>query len=161
MSLLWADVPRHQQFSSRDPGRMWRGCQYAVSVTTVFDAHGYLRCAIQAKYGADHCYLHDPNRSPQDLEIALMSRAREAVKRGGMRYSTDPIGWLRSRSDDDIDAMRNVGVKVGARIKEIRDTWDDDQVREFFQLEPPPDPPKIDPQVFWTARPEVLSVMGG
>jgi hypothetical protein len=76
-------------------------------------------------------------------------------------YRGPALRWFRSLSNDDIDAFHMTGVKIGAKIREIRDQWDDDRVVAFFGFPQEALPLPPDPAIFWAARPDIFNVVGG
>lgn len=159
MAILWDDVPPLQRHTL--PWADWWGCPYAIESWP----RGYRRCNGRARHGAP-CPAHDAARrkprpsQPEHLDNAVRSRIRRE-QRWRWDERTPPIACFRALTEGDIDAMPYVGVKIAARIREIRDTWDDERVRAFFDFPEWATPSPPDPAVFWAARPSILNVVGG
>lgn len=97
-------------------------------------------------------------KTPAEL---LLARTIKNVRR--TNFGADRLQRFRALSDLDISEMRYVGAKMTALIREMRDTWTDEQLCEAFGWprvrQPKPLPEQID--AFFATRPDVFAVIGG
>lgn len=133
---LWDSIPSDQQ--RQHPRYGWGGCPYAVKNTWTIDQsnEGYRRCSGFVPEGWTACSSHEPKSAAR--RDGLMGRVISVVpweirrqRREGLAFGSD-LQVFRGFSDDDIDAIRMVGVKIATKIREIRDTWDDTQVIDLL-----------------------------
>jgi hypothetical protein len=170
MTMLWDDVPEgykwtraHEQRTGRtetglrDIGR----CKAAVNVNVSGD--WWRRCDAPVRKESALCGAHgaqagvDGARTPAQN---LLSRAIQSVRRA--LYVPEPLRRFRAMSDVEILRWRYVGTKQAALIREMRDTWTDEQLSEAMGW---PRTVRSDPAeqvaAFFAARPDVFSVIGG
>jgi hypothetical protein len=133
--VRWADVPHEQR--RRHPIYSIGGCAYAVPLKDWHEkqrcgGEGYRPCGNAPRLDSDACFNHTPRLRPSQ-EMALTSRAKGPVN---WALKTDGLAGFRLTSDDDLFNYRNVGVKLHAKLIEIRDTWTDDDVVKLAGFDP-------------------------
>lgn len=165
---LWADVPQEYRWVSLDErrtGSTYTGLRDAgrcVASVTVSGAW-HRRCDRPIKTNG-FCAAHAvkagliESKTPTEL---LLARAVQCVRRN---YFPEPrLKAFRAMSDDDISEMRNVGKKTAALIREMRDTWTDEQLCKAtrWQLAAPAVNRTAQVAAFFATRHDVFAVMGG
>lgn len=151
---LWADIPDPHRRVAR--GYDWRGCPYAVSV----DVGGFRRCAGVLPNGAGMCAAHDSSRVPSPPRIAPVLSATRSTVRRHLGYDERTLKAFRSITDHEILTMRNVGPRIAAVIRDIRDTWGDERTVAFFDFDPE-QAPSGPTEAFWAQSRDVFSMVGG
>lgn len=158
--VLWDDVPSAQRVVH--PHFRASGCPYAVRLN-VWELKRYGAGAWEAYHrcggpvtDSGACGSH---RTPAAVNPdTVRKRARRAIERTQIRT----IGDLRRLSDHDIDAMWQVGVKLSALIREMRDSWPDERVLEAMPfLKRSGSHPPVVPLSFWTQTRDALAMVGG
>lgn len=159
MPMLWDDVPLTQKGVRR--GKTWRGCPFAVPLESwergSVAGPGYLygRCGGVPRGAGLACSSHEPR--PAGVDDLVFRRVYWVIRRSHLT-----LAQFRAMTDADIDAMHNVGVKMSACLREIRDTWSDARALEDldFRKAPPPTPAP-DPAEFWKQRHDIFQIVGG
>lgn len=130
--ILWSDVPERDRRPARDDA--FQGCPYAVCLASWEERYrggpGYRRCGNGLYRSNPSCWSHLPV-DPRTGDEQLIGRARGILRWSLNRSDGEPLAAFRTMTDKQISDLRNVGVKIKAKILEIRDTWTDEQIAEL------------------------------
>lgn len=146
--VLWSDVPDHERRSRSDDA--FYGCPYAVRLESWAAGQrggdGYRHCGSALYRDESTCWnhrLHSPSERAPRAHAHARSVLLESV---GLRYGAS-LAQFRAMDDVEISELRNAGVKTVARLREIRDTWTDEQIAKLtgisLQKLAPPSPPAM------------------